>query len=165
MNAREADRGIQLDIGELAELARVQPSALRFYERQGLLRPSGRAGGRRIFDEDGLRQLAAIDFWREAGFTIEEIAGLVGDPTASMDEAKRVAASRLAELDQIIERATQAKRSLTHILSCAHPTLAECPYYREHLEERVNKIISGGYQRDHQTPLQQLRRAKGSSAS
>ena len=102
-------RRIQLDIGELAELAKMRTSALRFYEREGLLTPAGRSGGRRVFDEHGLLQLAAIDFWQEAGFAIKEIAELLNGSSAGMADAKKVASARLAEIDQVIEQALHVK--------------------------------------------------------
>nr|CEL13067.1 Transcriptional regulator, MerR family [Kibdelosporangium sp. MJ126-NF4]CTQ98754.1 Transcriptional regulator, MerR family [Kibdelosporangium sp. MJ126-NF4] len=151
-------RRIQLDIGELAELAKMQTSALRFYERQGLLTPAGRSGGRRIFDEHGLLQLATIDFWQEAGFAIKEIAELLNESSATMADAKRVAAARVVELDQFIEQMVHVKDLLSHILSCEHSRLSDCPDYHEHLQTRADEIMDGSYERDHRLRLQLLRR-------
>ncbi|WP_158889681.1 MerR family transcriptional regulator [Amycolatopsis anabasis] len=161
MSDPDGNEEIRLDIGELAELARVQPSALRYYEREGLLTPVGRSGGRRVFDEQGLLQLAAIDFWQEAGFSIKEMAQLINNSSASMDETKKVASARVAELDQLIEQATHVKTFLSHILRCVHDRVSDCPDYREHLRERADEILSGRYRRDYHLRLQPFRRASG----
>ncbi|RJO70070.1 MerR family transcriptional regulator [Nocardia panacis] len=163
-NEREPSRDIRFDIGELAELTKIQPSALRFYERHGILRSAGRLGGRRIFDMTGVHQLAAIDYWREAGFTVEEIAGLVSDANTK-DETQKAAATRLAELDRFIEQAERAKQFLRHVIECAHPTLTECPYYLAHLQDRVEEIVSGTYQRGQHLRLQPMTGAPRSKRS
>src|SRR5262245_55964482 len=59
-----------LTIGQLAALAGVRTSALRYYEAIGLLRPAGRQGARRWYDEAGLRRLAAIGLWQQAGLRL-----------------------------------------------------------------------------------------------
>ncbi|MFK0247809.1 MerR family transcriptional regulator [Amycolatopsis azurea] len=156
-------RRIQLDIGELAELAKMQTSALRFYEREGLLAPAGRSSGRRVFDEHGLLQLAAIDFWQEAGFTIKEIAELLNGSSTNMADAKKVASARLAEIEQLIEQAAHVKDFLSHVLSCVHSRLSDCPSYHEHLQIRADEIINGSYERDNRLRLHLLRRPASSS--
>lgn len=110
----------RFDIAEIAALAGLQPSALRHYDHEGLLRPAGRVGGRRVYDKDGLRQLAAIDFWQEAGFTLPEIARLLNDTSGSVNEAKVVAADRIAEIDwQLWRRCRRLTcRSTRHRLRC-----------------------------------------------
>lgn len=132
-----------IDIAELAALAGLQPSALRYYEREGLLRPAGRVRGRRVYDEDGLRQLAAISFWQRAGFTMKEMSRLLGESGGSVQEAKELAEERIGELDRLIEQAVAVKEYLTHVTSCVHDRLSECPQYAEHLHEQADRIRTG----------------------
>ena len=47
-------------IGELAERARCDVQTVRFYEREGLLKPSRTEGNTRLYSEDDLRQLEVI---------------------------------------------------------------------------------------------------------
>jgi MerR family copper efflux transcriptional regulator len=150
---RDSER---LTIGELARLAGLQPSALRYYEQEGLLAPAGRAGGHRVFDADGVRQLAAIDFWQEAGFTLREIGDLVGQPSGSVERAKRVAAERIAEIERIIEDATYVKEFLQHVLGCVHDDLSDCPQYRDHIRVRAETITGGSHRRRHELRLQRI---------
>jgi DNA-binding transcriptional MerR regulator len=131
------------DIAELAALAGLQPSALRYYEREGLLRPAGRVRGRRVYDDEGLRQLAAISFWQQAGFTVKEMSRLLDESGGSVLEAKDLAEERIGELDRMIEQAVAVKEYLTHVTSCVHDRLSECPQYAEHLHEQANRIRAG----------------------
>ncbi|MEU7176123.1 MerR family transcriptional regulator [Micromonospora tulbaghiae] len=135
-----------MDISELARRAGVKPSALRYYEREGLLTPAGRSNGRRLFDDNGLMQLAAIDFWRDAGFSIKKIAELLADMSISMNVVKKIASGRIAELEQTITHAEHVKGLLSNVMACDHRQLNECPHYRSILKERVDSILLGGYQ-------------------
>ena len=59
-----------LTIGEAASRAGVRPSALRYYERIGLLATTRRVNGRRRYEPDVLRVLAVIRLAKQAGFTV-----------------------------------------------------------------------------------------------
>ncbi len=78
-----------LTIGEVARRARIQPSALRYYERVGLLDPPPRVGGRRQYDPRVLHRLAAIGVAQQAGFTIAEIKTLLNGFAAETPAAAR----------------------------------------------------------------------------
>jgi MerR family redox-sensitive transcriptional activator SoxR len=69
----------KLAIGDIAQAAGLATSAVRYYERIGLLPKAERVNGRRVYDGDVLRRLTAIRVAREAGFTISEVQALVGD--------------------------------------------------------------------------------------
>ncbi len=64
----------ELDIREVAELAGVLPSTLRFYEKKGLITPVGRNGLRRQYNKNVLSKLQLIALGRAAGFTLDKIA-------------------------------------------------------------------------------------------
>ena len=67
----------RMSIGEVARHARVQPSAIRYYESLGLLPVPPRTGGKRRYDESVLDWLALVTLARQAGFTIAEIRELL----------------------------------------------------------------------------------------
>src|ERR671933_2959648 len=68
-------------VGQVAGLAGVTIRTLHHYDEVGLLPPSGRSSaGYRIYEEFDLRRLQQILFYRELGFTLEEIATIVNDP-------------------------------------------------------------------------------------
>src|SRR5258708_300711 len=62
-----------LGIGELGRRTGLAPSALRFYERAGLLVPDGRANGRRYYSSASVERIALIRLCQDAGFTLAEV--------------------------------------------------------------------------------------------
>src|SRR5260370_35138871 len=66
-----------LSIGEVARRARVRPSALRYYEKVGLVAPPPREHGRRRYAPSVFQALAVIAAAKRAGFTIAEMRRLV----------------------------------------------------------------------------------------
>jgi MerR family transcriptional regulator, copper efflux regulator len=64
-------------IGQAAERSGFSPSALRFYEKHGLLEPAARTeAGYRLYDESSLERLRFITRAKELGCNLEEIAEL-----------------------------------------------------------------------------------------
>ena len=59
-----------LTIGEVARRAGVAASALRYYEREGLIPKADRRGGKRVYGEDILDRLALIAVAKGGGFTV-----------------------------------------------------------------------------------------------
>jgi DNA-binding transcriptional MerR regulator len=67
-----------LHIGQVAREAGLGIHAIRFYEREGLLKvPLRSEGGYRIFDQDALRDLKFIRKAQELGFSLTEIRELL----------------------------------------------------------------------------------------
>src|SRR5260370_30357770 len=92
-----------LAIGEVARRAGLKPSALRFYERLGLLPVPARASGRRRYDESALLRLRVIGFARECGFSLQEIGQLFsGRPYSA--RLPQLATRQLDELEQAVQR-------------------------------------------------------------
>src|ERR671923_1495551 len=67
----------ELTIGEVARRAGVATSAIRYYERVGLLPPAERVSGQRRYGEETLGRLAFIGVAQNAGFSLREIRELV----------------------------------------------------------------------------------------
>src|SRR5438876_761099 len=66
----------ELSIGEVARRTGVKPSALRYYEQEGLLPRASRTGGRRRYGERDVRMVELLRFAQQAGFTLDEIKKL-----------------------------------------------------------------------------------------
>ena len=62
-----------LTIGQVADAAGVNPSAIRYYERTGILPEPRRVGGKRRYDDAILRKLSVLDVAKQAGFSLDEI--------------------------------------------------------------------------------------------
>jgi MerR family redox-sensitive transcriptional activator SoxR len=118
-----------LTIGRVAEAAGLRPSALRYYESVGLLRPPRRVGGRRRYDPGVLEDLAFIRTAQGAGFTIREIRALVEGVEEGLAPSARwreLARAKLPEIDALIERAREMKSVLEAGLRCGCQSLGEC---------------------------------------
>jgi MerR family transcriptional regulator, redox-sensitive transcriptional activator SoxR len=112
-----------IDISEVARTTGLPSSALRYYERAGLISPAGRAGGRRQYDPSVLQRLAAIALLQEAGFTIAEVRQALG---AENDAWRTLARQKLGELDAHMARVESAKELLVSALRCDCSGLDTC---------------------------------------
>lgn len=126
----------ELDIGLVAELTGVSASALRFYERRGLIASTGRNGLRRTFAPEVVDTLRLIGCAQAAGFSLAQIARFL---VATPDDAglKVRMAERAAELDHEIDRLTRMRDSLRHAATCTHVPLVECPDFKQRLMPAV----------------------------
>ena len=82
-----------LTIGEVAEHAHVATSAVRYYERKGLLSPDARQSGQRRYRTETLRRLVFIRMLQDAGLALDEIHGILD--AATVKEWKAIARRRL----------------------------------------------------------------------
>ncbi len=129
-----------LNITEVGERTGVASSALRFYERHGIVEPVGRVGGKRVYDEGVVRRLALVDIYQQAGFTVAEIAELLaGD---SVETWRAMAKAKLVELDERIALASQAKSLLEHTLRCPNPTITGCSKFSASIDIHADCLRS-----------------------
>ena len=63
----------QLTIGEVADRSGVATSALRFYEREGLIVAGRTGGGQRRYPPDVLRRIAFVRVAQRVGLSLEAI--------------------------------------------------------------------------------------------
>lgn len=123
-----------LDIAEVAEQSQLAPSALRYYERRGLIASSGRNGLRRAFEPEVLERLAFIDCARSAGFTLAQIGRFMVATPDDAELRERLAEKR-QELDEEIARLSRMRDSLAHAEVCTHTPLIECPEFKARINE------------------------------
>jgi MerR family transcriptional regulator, redox-sensitive transcriptional activator SoxR len=122
-----------MGIGAVASRAGVRPSALRYYERMGLLPRPGRENGRRRYDGEALRKalerLAVVRVAQQAGFTISEIRTLLdgfSEDTPPSERWRVLAQDKLPEVEVLVERALGMKDILERGLRCECLNLEEC---------------------------------------
>jgi MerR family transcriptional regulator, redox-sensitive transcriptional activator SoxR len=118
-----------MTIGELAARAGLAPSAIRFYEKAGLLPAPPRTNGRRVYGEEAVHQVVIICFAKATGFTLSEIKLLLhGFPPKTTASArwKKMARGKLAELETILTKAQAMKGVLESMMSCRCRTLGQC---------------------------------------
>ncbi|MDA2806764.1 MerR family transcriptional regulator [Nocardiopsis suaedae] len=128
MGAQAPEAGL-LDIGEVARRTGLAPSALRYYEKEGLIAPAARSGLRRAYDPGVLHRLGVLVCARSAGFTIAEVrAFLTGTPGDG--ELRGLLAAKAREVDESIGRLERLRDSLAHAAGCDHDPLVECPEFK-----------------------------------
>lgn len=117
-------------IGELARLAGLNRSTIRWYERIGLLdAPARSAGNYRLYGADHLARLGFIRRCRDIGFgleTIRALTGLAARPEADCGDIAAIVGTRLSELDRRIESLVALRHELGGLAdSCpGGPTLS-----------------------------------------
>lgn len=120
----------ELTIGEVAEQVGVRTSALRYYERIGLLPAARRVNGQRRYGAESVQLLRVLQLAQRSGFTIAEMQTLVHGfaPDASPAERWRPMIERkVVELDGVIARAERMKQFLENGLHCNCLRLEDCP--------------------------------------
>jgi len=125
-----------LTIGEVARRAGVATSAVRFYERRGLLAADARRSGQRRYREETLRRLVFIGMLQDAGLTLDDIAGVLD--AAHVADWKAIATERLAALDDEIARLGRARAYLAGALLCRydHPA-TDCLIMGAEIDRRL----------------------------
>jgi DNA-binding transcriptional MerR regulator len=126
-------------IGELARRTGVATSALRYYERIGLLPPAERAGGRRHYTPSSAERVALIRLYQEAGFTLAEIGRMLTARRQGREGWGDLAERKVAELDARIADAQQAKKLIQHALECPHRDLLTCPRFRSAFQAQLER--------------------------
>ena len=64
-------------IGDVARQAGVATSAVRYYERAGLLHADARESGQRRYRPETLRRLVFIGMLQDAGLSLDDIRGVL----------------------------------------------------------------------------------------
>ncbi|MGV9247723.1 MerR family transcriptional regulator [Streptomyces sp. NPDC003710] len=106
-------------VGQVSAFAGVTVRTLHHYDKAGLLSPSGRSQtGYRLYSDADLVRLQQILFYRELGFTLDEIAAILKDPQANALEhlqarqrQLRAEIDRLQQLAEVAERAIEVQRT------------------------------------------------------
>src|ERR671914_143529 len=128
-----------LPIGELARRTGVATSALRYYERIGLLSPAARAGRRRHYTASSAERVALIRLYQDAGFTLAEIGRMLAARSQGRRGWGHLAERKVAELDARIADAQRAKKLIQHALECPHRDLLTCPRFRSALQAQLER--------------------------
>lgn len=119
-----------LTVGEAAARSGFNASALRFYEREGLIRSHRNSGNQRRFERGELRRLAFIRAARHVGLSLEEIrsalADLPSDRTPTKADWTRISTHWRSRLDAEIEALEALRDKLDSCIGCGCLSLARC---------------------------------------
>lgn len=118
-----------MTIGKLAAAEGVGVETVRFYQRRGLLpQPERRDSGYREYSEADRGRLVFIRRARRLGFTLSEIAELLGPAEAqSAQEIATAAQAKLDAIDQQVRELVQQRCRLRQLVRvCEHGNGKEC---------------------------------------
>lgn len=122
-----------LTIGDVAHRSGLPPSALRYYEREGLLRTTRTSGGQRRYERSVLRRLAFIRAARTIGVGLDEVReGLDRLPdgrTPTKADWTRLSRSWRGRLDEQIEALVALRDGLDSCIGCGCLSLQRCRLY------------------------------------
>ena len=120
----------QLTISEVARQVGLQASAIRYYERIGILLPAQRISGQRRYDTTVLYRLAVIQRARQIGFTLNEIRQLFfgfRNVTRASERWQKLSRRKLAELDGLMDGIKTMQHLLKKMIqSCRCENLDQC---------------------------------------
>jgi MerR family redox-sensitive transcriptional activator SoxR len=119
-----------LTIGQASARSGVAPSALRYYEEQGLIAATRTPGGARRFPRSVLRRLAFVRAAQNVGLSLAEIRDALatlpeGRPPTAKDWA-RLSAGWRDRLDEQIAALQQLRDGLDSCIGCGCLSLGRC---------------------------------------
>jgi MerR family transcriptional regulator, redox-sensitive transcriptional activator SoxR len=120
----------ELTVGELATRSGVAPSALRFYEAEGLIAARRTSGNQRRYDRAILRRVALIQAGRAAGIRLERIRAaletLPADRTPTRRDWERLSRGWRDDLGQQIATLEALRNRLTTCIGCGCLSIEAC---------------------------------------
>lgn len=118
-----------MKIGELAAQAGLNPSAIRYYERIGLLAPADRINGHRRYPPDALDRILLIRFAGEMDFTLAEIKLFLHgfrENTPVSARWHRLTALKIAEMQRRLAHTRRLLELLRRLQRCRCVRLHQC---------------------------------------
>lgn len=124
------DRSDLLTVSELANRSGFAPSAIRFYDNEGLISASRTSGGQRRFERTTLRRLAFIRAARNVGLTLDEVADalekLPESRTPNRTDWAKLSKQWRGRLDDQIAGLVALRDSLDSCIGCGCLSLKRC---------------------------------------
>ncbi|MCX4387774.1 redox-sensitive transcriptional activator SoxR [Micromonospora peucetia] len=122
-----------LTIGQLSTRSGVAPSALRYYERLGLIRAERTGGNQRRYARTELRRVAFVRISQQVGISLEEIREALDSlPASRMPSAEdwaRLSATWRERLNEKIRLMTKLRDDLDGCIGCGCLSLQRCTLY------------------------------------
>lgn len=121
-----------MNIGQAAQASGVSAKMIRHYEEVGLFpKPARTDSGYRQYTDREVHTLRFIRQSRELGFSLEQIAELLGlwqNRRRPSRQVKALAEAHVKELDQKIQEMLAMKATLEHLVHCCHgDDRPDCP--------------------------------------
>ena len=120
----------ELTIGELSLRSGVSTSALRFYEREGLIESRRTDGNQRRYPPVTLRRVALVQAGKSSGIPLrrihEALAALPAGKAPTKRDWERLSRTWRAELDERIRTLEAIRGRLTTCIGCGCLSLRTC---------------------------------------
>jgi MerR family transcriptional regulator, redox-sensitive transcriptional activator SoxR len=120
----------QLTVSEVAARSGFTPSALRFYEREGLIHAMRTSGNQRRYERGVLRRLAFIRAARNVGLSLDEVAAALATLPDSRTPTKadwtRLSRGWRTRLDAQIAALEKLRDGLDSCIGCGCLSLRRC---------------------------------------
>ena len=120
----------ELSVGQLSERSGVAPSALHFYERQGLITSRRTSGNQRRYRRDTLRVVALIRIAQRVGIPLAEVARVLKElpegrvPTRR--DWQRLSRCWQATIEERIRGLQQLRNDFTDCIGCGCLSIDRC---------------------------------------
>ncbi len=123
----------ELTIGALSERTGVAPSALRYYEAEGLIHSTRSGGGQRLFARETIRRVSFVRVAQQVGLSLDEIrealASLPDNRTPTKQDWERLSAAWRPRIDAQIAVLERLRDRLTGCIGCGCLSLKICRLY------------------------------------
>ena len=119
-----------LTVGQVADRSGFATSALRYYERVGLVTATRTSGGQRRYERNVLRRLAFVRAARNVGLTLDEVeqalSTLPKGRAPNRSDWARLSRGWRERLDQQIKALTALRDGLDSCIGCGCLSLRTC---------------------------------------
>jgi MerR family redox-sensitive transcriptional activator SoxR len=121
-----------LTIGQVAQRVGLNTSAIRYYERNGVLPEASRVSGQRRYTESTIERLRVLDVAKRAGFTLDEakvLLATIDGGAPAHEELQALATRMLPEVHALIARAEAMRDWLTTATECNCDSFDVCALF------------------------------------
>jgi MerR family redox-sensitive transcriptional activator SoxR len=133
-----------LTIGQLAQRFGLKTSAIRYYERVGVLPEPAREHGHRRYGDDAVRRLEVLDVAKRAGFSLDEARLLLERSdagTPAFEAVRDMATRKLPDVEALIARAEQMRTWLLTATDCSCTTLDACALFTAESRDYARPLV------------------------
>ena len=120
-------------VGEIARRTGLAPSAIRFYEEKGLVKPLRSPTGQRRFRSGDLRRISFILAAQKLGFSLGQIVDLLkslpSERTPTKSDWTRISKAFRRDLDARITALENLRDRLDGCIGCGCLSLKACKLY------------------------------------
>ncbi len=120
----------ELTIGAMSERTGVSPSALRFYETEGLIHTTRSDGGQRRYTREAIRRVSFIRVAQQVGLSLDEIraalASLPSNRTPTQKDWHRLSTAWRPRLNGQIAMLERLRDRLDSCIGCGCLSLRFC---------------------------------------